>query len=268
MRSIGELLSLKGRVAFVTGGAGHMGLAIGETLLELGALVIISDLKERDCKKRTEFLNQKGFTGKAIPLPADLSSEKKTRQAILKCKEIAGQLDILIHAAAFVGTDTYPGWVCPLEKQTISAWDRALRINMTSAFTLVQAALPLLHQALHPSVIFISSIYGIVGPDFDIYEGTTMTTPAGYAASKAGLAQLGRYLACALAPKVRVNTVIAGGIFRHQPTPFCEAYIKRTPLKRMATEEDFKGVIAYLASDLSLYVTGSEIKVDGGWTAW
>ncbi len=92
--------------------------------------------------------------------------------------------------------------------------------------------------------------------------------PAAYAASKGGLIQMTRWLATTMAPKVRVNAIAPGGVFRDTQEPFLGRYISRTPLARMATEEDFKGAVAYLASDLSAYVTGQCLAVDGGWTAW
>ena len=143
-----------------------------------------------------------------------------------------------------------------------------MRVNLTSAFLLVQAARTYLKTSRSSSVIFIGSIYGLVGPDMRIYNGTEMANPAAYAASKGGLLQLARYLAAILAPDVRVNTITAGGVKRGQPESFRKGYIDKTPLKRMATEEDFKGAAAYLASDLSAYVTGHNLVVDGGWTTW
>jgi NAD(P)-dependent dehydrogenase (short-subunit alcohol dehydrogenase family) len=101
-----------------------------------------------------------------------------------------------------------------------------------------------------------------------LYEATEMGNPAAYAASKGGLIQLTRWLATVLAPDIRVNTLTPGGIARNQPEIFTERYIRRTPLQRMAVEEDFKGAALYLASDLSSYVTGQNLIVDGGWTVW
>ncbi len=95
-----------------------------------------------------------------------------------------------------------------------------------------------------------------------------MGNPAGYAASKGGLIQLTRWLATVLAPDVRVNAITPGGIWRDQPETFREQYVARTPLGRMGTEGDLKGAAAYLASNLSAYVTGQNLIVDGGWTAW
>jgi NAD(P)-dependent dehydrogenase (short-subunit alcohol dehydrogenase family) len=133
---------------------------------------------------------------------------------------------------------------------------------------LAQAAREALMASGHGSIIFFSSIYGNVGPDMQLYADTAMANPAGYGASKGGLQQLARYLATVLAPQVRVNVISPGGVWRNQPAVFRDRYEARTPLHRMATEEDLKGAVAYLASDLSAYVTGQNLLVDGGWTAW
>jgi NAD(P)-dependent dehydrogenase (short-subunit alcohol dehydrogenase family) len=107
-----------------------------------------------------------------------------------------------------------------------------------------------------------------VGPDLSLYGDTNLGNPAAYAASKGGLLQLTRWLATVIAPAVRVNCLTVGGVWRNQPEDFHQRYLAKTPLRRMATEEDLKGAVAYLASDLSLYVTGQNLIVDGGWTAW
>jgi NAD(P)-dependent dehydrogenase (short-subunit alcohol dehydrogenase family) len=268
MRRLSELISLEGRRALVTGGAGHIGLAVSEALLELGATVAVVDLDKKACAERCRALNTSGFAGTAVPFAVDLSSEKGTRKTVSQCIETMKGLDILIHCAAFVGTTAFPGWGVPFEKQTLAAWDAAARVNLSSTFVMVQEARPALMASGHASVIFISSIYGTIGPDNRIYEGTPMVMPAGYAASKGGLNQFARYLATTLAPEIRANTIIAGGVQRGQPKVFQKRYSQKTPLARMACEEDFKGAVAYLASDLSAYVTGSELFVDGGWSAW
>ena len=149
----------------------------------------------------------------------------------------------------------------------MDTWRRALEVNLTAPFALIQSCVDLL-KASKGVVINMGSIYGVLGPDMNLYQGTSMGNPAAYAASKGGLLQLTHWLATVLAPDIRVNMISPGGIFRHQPKDFCERYIQKTPLKRMATEEDLKGAIAYFATDLSLYVTGQNLLVDGGWTAW
>lgn len=267
MKSLNELSNLSGRRALVTGGAGFIALAVEETLLELGADLAITDLNGRNCDGRAETLSR-GRSKGVLSLGADLSDEKAARRVVQESVAKMGGLDILVHCAAHVGTDRLPGWAVPFDHQTVQAWDDAIRINLTSAFVLVQQARSALSGSGHGAVILISSIYGIVGPDFRLYENTAMANPAAYGASKGGLLQLTKYLATLLAPHVRVNAVSTGGVWRDQPEPFHKAYVSRTPLQRMATEEDLKGAIAYLASDLSAYVTGHNLVVDGGWTAW
>lgn len=260
-------MNLTGRSALITGGAGHIGLAVGETLVELGASVSILDLDAAACRERAKELG-KIRTDSAIALPCDLKDEEATRRAVNKAVDQMGGLDILVHCAAYVGTTQVPGWAVPLEDQTVEAWDAALRINLTSAFVMVNEARRALAASGHGSVIFFGSTYGLVGPDMTLYEDTEMENAAGYAASKGGLLQLTRYLATRLAPQIRINAISPGGIWRNQPEVFHHRYKSRTPLGRMGAEEDVKGAIAYLASDLSAYVTGHNLVVDGGWTVW
>lgn len=267
MRTVSDLMDLGGRRAAVTGGAGHIGRAIAEALVELGATVSILDLDENDCRRESDRLN--GLrAGSAHPFSCDLRDEASTRQTIRAAIDRMGGLEILIHAAAYVGTTDVPGWAVPFEEQIPGVWEDALRVNLTAAFVLVQEAAPALRQGSHGSVIFFGSIYGMVGPDNRMYEGTSIAQPAGYAASKGGLILLTRYLATTLAPKIRVNTITPGGVWRGQDEKFHARYRDRTPLDRMATENDMVGAIAYLASDMSSYVTGQNLVVDGGWTAW
>ena len=268
MKTIDELISLENKKAVVTGGAGFIGLAICETLMELGASVSIIDNNDQGCLDRCSELNKMNYQNKAYPLIVDLSDENKIRTSVNYCVDLMGGIDIVVHSAAFVGATKYPGWAVPFEHQTVNAWTKAMNVNLTSAFILTQSAIPFLKDSERASIIFVSSIYGVVAPDFRIYENTEMNTPAAYTASKAGLNQLCKYFSTLLAPTVRCNTITAGGVWREQSKLFVEEYIKKTPLQRMAIEEDFKGAIAYLASDLSSYVTGSDLVVDGGFTAW
>ena len=263
MKTIAELASLAGRCAVLTGGAGNIGQAVAETLIELGARVAIVDLDKTACEERAGSLG-----ANAWPLACDLANEQATRETVRAAIKALGGLDVLIHCAAYVGTTHVPGWGVPFDQQTVVAWDSALRVNLTAAFVLAQEAREALSASGHGSIILFSSIYGIVGPDIGLYAGTAMANPAGYGASKGGVLQLARYLATVLAPRVRVNAISPGGVWRNQPEIFRERYEARTPLHRMASEEDLKGAIAFLASDLSAYVTGHNLVVDGGWTAW
>ena len=266
-RTLAELMDLTGRRALVTGGAGHIGLAACETLIELGARVAVVDRDAEACRKRAALLSDRRGRG-AVPLACDLRDEAATRKMVRAAIAELGGLEILIHAAAYVGATQTEGWAVPFERQTVEAWDAALRVNLTSAFVMVQESRQALAASGHGSVILLSSIYGTTAPDFRLYAGTTMANPAAYGASKGGLLQLMRSLATTLAPRVRVNAIAPGGVRRDQPDAFQQRYAERTPLGRMAMEEDLKGAIAYLASDLSAYVTGQNLVVDGGWTIW
>ena len=267
MKSIEQLMDLSGRKALLTGGGGYIGLAAAESLIELGAKVAIVDKDVDTCERRVAELNLYRADS-ALSLPCDLLNELATRAMVQNAVKQMNGLDILIHCAAYVGTTEVPGWAVPFEQQTVAAWDAAMRVNLTAAFVLAQEARGLLAASKRGSIIFFSSIYGVVGPDMSLYEGTEMITPTGYGASKGALLQLTRYLASLFAPAVRVNAISPGGVWRGQPQNFRERYEARTPLNRMAVEEDMKGAVAYLASDLSAYVTGHNLIVDGGWTAW
>jgi NAD(P)-dependent dehydrogenase (short-subunit alcohol dehydrogenase family) len=268
MRTIAELMNLAGRRALVTGGAGHIGLAAVESLVELGATVGILDIDGEACGKAVDRLNR-ARPGAVVPIPCDLRDEQAIRAAVRAMTKQWSGLDVFMHCAAYVGTTQVPGWAVPFEEQSVAAWEAAFQVNLTSAFVAVQEAKTALAASGRGSVILVSSIYGMVGPDMRLYEGTQMgRQPAGYAASKGGLIQLTRYLATVLAPRIRVNVLTPGGVWRQQPELFHERYVARTPMGRMATEEDMKGAVAYLASDLSAYVTGQNLVVDGGWTIW
>lgn len=264
MKSLKELMDLSGRVAVVTGGAGHIGQAMGQALAELGAAVAVIDIKGEEAEDQARRL---GGGAKAFAL--DLADEEAVRSLPARIAETMGGLDILVNNAAFVGTSGLTGWVVPFEQQSAETWRKALDVNLTSVFVLTQAAAGFLEKGGHGSVINVASIYGVLGPDMGLYDDTPLGNPAAYGASKGGLIQLTRWLSTVLGPRgIRVNALSPGGVARGQPKVFAERYCRRTPLGRMAREEDFKGTVAWLASDLSAYVTGQNIMVDGGWTAW
>lgn len=267
MRSIKKLMNLKNRVALVTGGAGHIGSVLAESLAECGCRVVLLDTNEKECRRKAQGI-QKKYGVEAYPLIVDLMDEKMLRAVGQMVSEKFKRLDILVNCAALVGTAQLKGWAVPFLEQDSSTWRKALEINLTSVFVLSQACAKFLEKSGHGSIVNISSIYGIVGPDLRLYEGTTMGNPAAYAASKGGVVQLTRWLSTVMAPKVRVNSVSLGGVLRGQSLSFVSRYHERTPLKRMAVEEDFKGAVVYLAGDLSGYVTGHNLVVDGGFSAW
>jgi len=266
VRTLQELFQLDGRVALITGGAGHIALACAEAVAELGANVAIVDRDAAACEARAQELTTV-FGVTAVGIAADLESGDACKAAVATTIAQLGRLDILVNNAAYTGASGIPGYAVPLPSQSVEAWEAALRVNLTAPFVLAQAAFAELAKQ-RGCIINVGSIYGSVGPQNVLYEGTTMGNPAAYGASKGGLAQLTRYLATAMAPDVRVNCLSPGGVARGQAAPFVQRYVARTPLGRMAIEEDFKGAFAYLASPASAYVTGQNLLVDGGWTAW
>lgn len=267
MTTLKELMNLRGRRALITGATGGLGRMIADTLAELGADLLLVDRPGSNFKQLEKELREKWQVA-TQSLVCDLESEEE-RLALIAAVKINDQgLNCLVNNAAFVGTSNLQGWIVPFDEQTLDTWRRAMEVNLTAAFHLCQAFTPDLKAAEGGNIINIASIYGEYGPDWRLYDGTAMGNPAAYGASKGGLIQLTRWLATTIAPDVRVNAISPGGIFRNQPEVFVKAYMDRTPLKRMATEDDFRGAIAYLTSDLSRYVTGQIMRVDGGWGVW
>lgn len=253
-------VSLTGRTAVVTGGAGPLGRVLAGALVSAGARVVVVDRAGVD-----ETVAALG--DETLGVTADLMSPEGLTAVEQRVTEL-GACDVLVHNAAFTGTSGIPGYAVPFDEQTDEAFAMATWLNLTVPFSLTRRLAPLLRAGGHGSVITVSSIYGLVGPNMGLYEGTRMGNPAAYGATKGGLVQLTRYLATVLAPDIRVNGFAPGGIERGQDQAFLDRYSRLTPLGRMATEQDFAGVVTWLAGDESAYVTGQVVAVDGGWTAW
>lgn len=260
-------ISLSGKSALVTGAAGYIGRAIVDALAECGANIALVDIHAETCAELCQDIEQK-YGVKTFACAGDLADDEWVHAVPAQAASHLGGLDILINNAGFVGTSGLSGWVTDFEQQTTETWRKALEVNLTAPFTLCREAAPFLRAGGSGSIVNVASIYGVLGPDMSLYEGTAMGNPAAYAASKGGLIQLTRWLSTVMAPSVRVNSVCPGGVWRNQPEVFVERYETRTPMKRMATEQDMVGSIIYLASDMSRYVTGQNILIDGGWSAW
>ena len=202
------------------------------------------------------------YKSKIISKTCDLESEDERTAFCNYIKNI--KVNILINNAAFVGESNLQGWVGPLNNQSIETWNRALNVNLTAPFDFCKEISGSMKGQAGASIINIASIYASRGPSWKLYENTLMGNPAAYGVSKAGLVQLTRWMAATLAPFIRVNSISPGGIFRGQNERFVQRYKDATLLGRMATEADIAGAVAYLSSDLSEYVTGIDLVVDGG----
>lgn len=264
MTTLSQLMDMRGTRTMITGGLGHLGKVIAETLAELGSDLVLVDMpdvpSEDFCSRLTST-----WDVNVIYLACDLENERDRESMILLLKSDGIGLDCLVNNAAFVGNSDLQGWVEPFEEQTIQTWRRALEVNLTAAFHLSRSLAPELRSSGKGSIINIASIYGELGPDWSLYEGTAMGNPAAYAASKGGLLQLTRWLSTTLAPDVRVNAISPGGIYRNQPDKFVSRYVAKTPMRRMATLDDIRGAVAFLAAPIGSYVTGQNLRVNGGW---
>jgi len=267
MKKINTLIDLKDRTALITGATGKIGLAICETLAELGSNLIMLDNNDCNFKSISNHLKKK-WKVKIETYKCDFEKSDqfdKTLEIIIKKHK---KINVLVNNAAFVGTSNLKGWNTVFEKQNLESWRRAFEVNLTAVFSLTQKIVPLMKNAKGASIINIGSIYGNLGPDWTLYKNTNMGNPAAYASSKGGLIQLTKWLSTTLAPNIRANSISPGGIKRNQKLSFIKKYEKKVPLGRMGFEEDLKGIIAYFASDLSSYTTGQNINIDGGFSAW
>jgi NAD(P)-dependent dehydrogenase (short-subunit alcohol dehydrogenase family) len=267
MTTLAQLMTLTGRRAVVTGAAGRLGLIASQTLAELGADLVLVDRPGSDYARLTSELTR-DWSVSVEAFDCDLEDGHDRERLIRTLTAGERPVDVLVNNAAFVGSADLTGWSAPFEQQSIETWRRALEVNLTAVFDLCKGLASRLQEGRGGCIVNIASIYGSLGPDYSLYAGTSMGNPAAYSASKGGLLQLTRWLATTLAPEIRVNSISPGGIFRDQPHAFVSRYEARTPLRRMAVEDDLRGAIAYLTSGLSSYCTGHDLVVDGGWGAW
>lgn len=253
-----EKFSLKGKIAIVTGGAGLYGKFIVEGLAEAEATVYVSSRNLKNCEELSKKLREKGYS--VLPAKVDLGDKESMDQLKEKIIKEQKKIDILVNNAVLRPMRTYYD---EIEKFRLS-----MEVNATGVFYLTRIIAEEMKKQKGGSIINISSIQGIVGPDFTLYEGTEMDAPPDYFFHKSGMINLTKYFASKLGQyNIRVNAVSPGGLYAGQNPVFVERYNKRTFLGRMAEGEDIKGVIVFLASDTSLYITGANIVVDGGYTA-
>jgi len=266
MKTERNLFDLEGRVALVAGACGNIGRALCRGLAAYGADIVVADLNPDDCNALTHDLSS-SFSGRYVSAPGDCATEEGV-QFIMSACDTLGPFQVVVHCIGLISSVQMEGYAVPFEKQTLAGWEKGLRANLTSAFILAKHIHGRLDKSGKASVIFFSSIYGSLGPEWSLYESDATGNPLVYGASKGGLQQLMRYLATLWAPAIRVNCVSPGGVYQEQSKEFIRRYEQRTPMKRMATTADIVGPVIFLASDAARYVTGQNILVDGGWSAW
>jgi NAD(P)-dependent dehydrogenase (short-subunit alcohol dehydrogenase family) len=259
-KALTDLFSLDGRVAVVTGGAGQLGGEIARGLAACGAEVAIFDIAEAPEGDRV-----KSFA-------VDVTDRSAIERATDK---LSGIPQILVNAAALDSPPDAPAdEVGPFEDYPSESFDEVMQVNVKGTLLACQVIGARMAEAGRGSIVNVSSIYGMLSPVQELYDfrragGETFFKPVAYSVSKSALYNLTRYLATYWAKSgVRVNTLTLAGVWNDQPQEFLDAYTARMPLGRMADAREVVGPTVFLASDASSYVTGANVVVDGGWSAW
>lgn len=274
MDNIYNKFNMDGQVAVVTGGCGLLGKQFSFTLAQAGAKVVVADLNASLAANTADEINQQG--GKAIGIGVDVTDPDSTVKMVNETVAAFGRLDVLVCSAAndpkFDAANLEKQKGNAFETYPLDAWKQALDVNLTGMFLCAQAAVqPMLVQE-HGVIINICSTYGLVGPDQRIYQRPNQPMqykPVFYSVTKAGVLGLTHYLATYYAGKnIRANSLTPGGVYNNHDEVFTKNYSSRTVLGRMAHQDEMNGAILFLASDASTYMTGSNLVVDGGWTAW
>jgi NAD(P)-dependent dehydrogenase (short-subunit alcohol dehydrogenase family) len=260
---------LQGRVALLTGATGHLGKSMAKALAEAGAHVVLNARNREALETLAAELDRGGRSSSIACF--DVTDEAAGRNHIAEIAARHGRLDVLVNNAS-------AGRAGTIETATSQDFDLAYRINVLAAFQLLQLSLPLLKKSAKlnaggASVINISSMYGTVSPDPSIYGNSGANNPPYYGPAKAALIQLTRYTACHLAPdRIRVNSISPGAFpaahYLERDPEFGARLASKVPLRRIGEPNELQGPLLFLASDASSYVTGINLAVDGGWTAW
>lgn len=276
MSTILDKFSITSKVALVTGGVGLLGKEFCRTLAEAGAAVVVVDLNEAATKKIADDLSAAGY--QALSAPTDITDPEAVKKMVADTLSAFGRLDILVNSAALdpkFDADALAKGITPgkFEDYPLDQWNAAMNVNLTGMFLVTQACVqPMLAQGKQGSIINICSTYGLNGPDQRIYvkDGKRLAyKPVYYTVSKAGVLGFTKYLAAYYAETdIRVNALTPGGVFNNHDDNFVKNYSAKTILGRMAHKDEMNGALLFLASEASSYMTGNNVIVDGGWTAW
>jgi NAD(P)-dependent dehydrogenase (short-subunit alcohol dehydrogenase family) len=243
-------INLKNKFCLVTGSNGHVGKVICKKLLEQEAILIHTDLKKNQIKSKNSFFYQ-----------TDLSSKKQIDMLIKKINKKFKKIDVLINNAGYIAETEKSK-----KKQKLIYNEEYIKLNLNNTIYLTQSLIPILNKSKNSSIINICSIYSFLAYDYNLYKGTSMKNPLAYGVSKAGLTHYTKMLSTLVAPKIRVNSISPGGISRKQPSKFVKRYLLKTPLGRMGNENDIANAVIFFSSELSNYITGQNLIVDGGYS--
>lgn len=259
-----EMFDLDGKVAIVTGGHGHLGKSISEALAEYGATVIIASRDQKKCNALAADLSEK-YKNHNDAVYLDVTDPIVVNQKMNEICEKYGQIDILVNNAFFKrGRELHN-----LEEED---WMYTIDGTLNSVYRCTKAVLPHMMARKYGKIINLGSMYGIVSPDFSIYEGNDIYNPVSYGAGKAAVIQFTRYV-CSMYGKYGITcNSISPGPFHDSSVQNDEQFVqrlsKKNPLGRIGKPDDLKGAVLLLASNAGNYICGHNLVVDGGWTIW
>lgn len=276
--SVRALYDLTGRVTVITGGAGLLGRRYADAVAEMGGVPVVVDL---DGERATAVAREVGarFGVDASAELFDITDAAAVAAGVGAIVRRHGRIDALVNNAALTvkgGGSAAAGYFAPFEDYPVELWEQALRVNLTGAFLVTQAVGRVMVGQQRGVVVNIASDVGMISPDHRIYDGMTspssgrpFNTPIAYATTKAALINFTRYLATYWAPQgIRVNALSPAGVFDGHEHEFVRRLSSLIPLGRMAHADEYKGALIFLLSDASSFMTGANLVVDGGRTAW
>lgn len=273
-----HLFDLTGRVAIITGGAGLLGRQHAAAIAAAGGHAVLVDLRHDETVRAADEVARASGV-RALGVAADITVKTEVERMVAETMAAFGRIDILINNAAMTvkgGGHRSDEYFAPFVDYPLDLWERALQVNLTGTFLCCQAVGRQMVAQQRGVILNIASDVGTISPDHRIYEGVTsphtgkpFNTPASYATTKAGLISLTRYLATYWAPAgIRVNALSPGGVYADHDAQFVSNLTARIPMARMAGVDEYRGAVLFLVSDASSYMTGANLIVDGGRTAW
>jgi NAD(P)-dependent dehydrogenase (short-subunit alcohol dehydrogenase family) len=259
-----EKFDLSDKVAILTGGTGLIGTAFAEGLAEYGCHVVICDLNQEKSQELSARITKKSGTI-CLGIATDVTKRKDIEDMVIQTLDRFNKIDILINNHQYKPLNFFKSF----EHYSENDWDDIVSVNLKGTYLCCQIVGKQMLKQGYGTMINIASVYGVVSPNQEIYQGTGMGCPAAYVASKGGVISLTQYLATYWAEKnIRVNAISPHGVYNVHEKKFIENFSKKSPLRRMSTREEVVSALIFLASDASSYVTGHNLIIDGGWTVW
>lgn len=276
--SVKKQFDLTGKNVVITGGAGFLGRHFASAVAEMGALPLLLDIGDEYLEDAKKQLNMEGYQVETYSM--DVCNKKNIKNVVSEIEKKHQYIHVLINSAAFAMKNLQEGaggFFDDFENYDEKLWQVSIDVNLTGTFLITQSIGRIMKRQKEGVVINIASDVGLISPDHRIYQaderfnydGVDFNTPLAYSVTKAGVISMTRYLATYWAKSgIRVNSLSPAGVFRNHHPKFVEQLAFRIPLGRMAFAEEYKGSIVFLASDASSYMTGANLIVDGGRTAW